>query len=185
MRYEKKTFDRRGIPTPKIDDKDKLLAEIAQLIVWAYNGACKPNPLPKELPAPYYKWKHGTLGYSLLSSETENFSSPTVLTIDEHICDFVEHIFLVLAGETSVKWNKVYRSDAVSYALERFFDVKVELSNIGPDHKTDRMGIPIPPARPTIWIDEQTIDDKSKEKLKGMGFERYTKADRPMWALEL
>ena len=168
--------------------RDKLLANIAQLIVGAYNGEQKPHRIPKEreVAPPYYRWKHSPEGYSLLTSETEDFSSPTVLLTDAHINDFVEHVFLVLAGDTTVKWNKIYTSKAVLLALEKYFGMKVDLSNIGPDHETEGIfGTPKLPIRPTIWVDHNIqVDDYNGDILLREGFKCY-KHDKEVWGLEL
>ena len=168
----------------EMNDNDKLLAEIAKLIVWAYNGERKPHIIPheKEVSPPYYRWKHSPLGYSLIISETEDFGSAKILTTNEHINDFVEHVFLVLVGDTSVEWTKIVNtSDAVKYALNKHFGMEVELSNIGYDHKFDTFGVPKLPIKPTIWAN-RIIDDTAFKEMEEKGFTYF---ERDLWEIEL
>ncbi len=187
MSEDKKSFDEMVIAY-EMGGRDKQLANIAQLIVGAYNGEQKPPVIPKEkeIAPPYYRWKHSTKGYSLLSSETEDFATASILVTDEHIYDFVEHVFLVLAGDTTVKWNKVYTSKAVLLALEKYFGMKVDLSNIGPEHETEGIfGTPKLPIRPTIWVEHNIqVDDYKRDILLREGFKCY-KHDKEMWGLVL
>ncbi len=170
----------------EMNDRDRQLANIAQIIISAYNGSYKPHPIPKEkeLAPPYYMWKHSKVGYSLITSQTEDFASPTVLVTDENINDFVEHVFLVLAGTTEVKWDKVYTSDAVKHALDKHFGMKVDLSNTGPNYETEGIfGTPKLPIRPTIWA---TVDLKANpDAWVTMEEKRFNYFDRNMWIIEL
>lgn len=126
VQQPKPTFDEKVLKY-KETDKDKLLAEIAQVIVGAYNGSYKPHLIPKEkeVAPPYYKWKHSSEGYSLVASETQDFEQSQVLTTDAYITDFIEHVFLVIAGNSSVKWEDVCKSSAVAHALEKYYESEV------------------------------------------------------------
>ena len=170
-------------------ERDKLLAEIAQVIVGAYNGSYKPHLIPKEkeVGPPYYRWKHGSEGYSLISSETQDFEHSQVLVTDERITDFIEHVFLVLAGNASVKWKNVCKSDAVNRALAKHFEMpditflRTEISNIGYKQYFNNLGNAV--SNPTIWI---TVDmNKSKDVWNVMELKGFTYLDRNLWYLEL
>ena len=115
------TYDEK-ILNYKMTEQDKELAEIAQVIVGAYNGSYKPHLIPKEreIAPPYYRWKHTSEGYSLISSETQDFEHPQILTTDENMSDFIEHVFLILAGNPSVKWDDICKSDAVNRTLAKY-----------------------------------------------------------------
>ena len=151
-------------------DNDQLLAEIAQIIVEAYNEECD-----HVLPDSNYVWKHTGEGYALLSSDTE--------ITDKYIYDFVEHVFRELAGKKDIKWNKVYTSKTVITALEKRFDMKIDLSNIGYNHKMDAMGNPELPPRPTIYA---SVDLKANpDAWNTMDEKGFTYLDRNMWMIEL
>ena len=117
------TFDEKILAYEQ-SDKDRILTDIAQTIIEAYNGSYKPHIIQN---LENITTKHTTEGYSLLKTEQEHLSEPKtwVLTTDENISDFIEHSFLVL-GKTSVKWKDVIVSKAVSHALEnKYYEASV------------------------------------------------------------
>lgn len=158
----------------KMNEEDERLANIAQLIIEAYNGSYKPPIILAGVPM-YVK--HTPKGYSLITSER----GERVETTDEHINDFVEHVFLVLAGNTDVKWTKINTSDAVKNALNKHYGMEVELSNVGYDHKFDMFGIPELPIKPTIWA-KRTVDDTAFKEMEDKGFTYF---ERNLWGIEL
>lgn len=172
-----KTFDEKVLAY-NMNSRDAQLANIAQLIIGAYNGSYKPPIIRADVPM-YVK--HTPEGYSLITSER----GERVETTDEHINDFVEHVFLVLAGKTDIEWNKVYISEAVKHALKKHFGMEVELSNVGHAHKVDSFGIPEPPIKPTIWVvHDVQVDYYMREILLREGFKCYSNG-RETWGLEL
>ena len=159
----------------KMNEEDERLANIAQLIIGAYNGSYKPPIIRAGMPM-YVK--HTPEGYSLITSEC----GERVETSDKHINDFVEHVFLVLAGDTSVTWTKIVNtSAAVKNALNKHFGMEVELSNVGYDHKFDMFGIPELPIKPTIWA-KRVIDETAFKEMEDKGFTYF---ERNLWGIEL
>lgn len=170
-------------------DNDKLLAEIAQIIVGAHNGSYKPHLIPKEkeVAPPYYRWVHSPEGYSLISSNTQDFEHPQILTTDGEIADFIGHVFLILAGDPSIKWDNIMESKAVSEELEKYFsksevhDIKIELSNKNHNNYFDDK--PAEQKSPTIWATVKIGDQKDVwEKMDMMGFTYF---DRNLWEIQL
>lgn len=119
------TFDEK-ILAYEMTDHDKLLAEIAEAIIGAYNGSYKPYIIQNLSNT---TTKHTPDGYSLLRTEQEHLSEPKtwVLTTDENISDFIEHSFLVL-GKTHVEWKDVEQSKAVLIALGKLLDMEIALT---------------------------------------------------------
>lgn len=119
------TFDEK-ILSYDMTDHDKLLAEIADIIIEAYNGSYKPHIVQNLSNA---ITKHTPNGYSLLRTEQEHLPEPKtwVLTTDESISDYIEHSFLIL-GKTSVKWRDVEQSKAVLIALGKMFGIEIALT---------------------------------------------------------
>ena len=113
------TFDEKILAYEQ-SDKDRILADIAQTIIEAYNGSYKPHIIQN---LENITTKHTTEGYSLLKTEQEHLSEPKtwILTTDESIPDYICHAFLVL-GKTSVKWEDVCKSSAVTHALEKYYE---------------------------------------------------------------
>lgn len=153
---------------------DKLLAEIAQLIIDTYNASYQPSIIPSGNPR-YVK--HTPEGYSFIATDPKD----TILTTTATINDFVEHVLRDLTGDTSAKWKEIYISDAVKNALNNHFAMKVDLSNIGPHHRFDAMGIPELPIHPTIWA-KRTIDENAFKEMEEKGFCYFA---RDMWEIEL
>ena len=166
-----KTFDEK-ILGYKESDKDKHLSKIAELIIGAYNGSYKPPIIQAGVPM-YVK--HTPEGYSLITSDRGD----RIETTDEYFSDFVEHVFLVLAGNTEVKWKWICESDAVTHALEKYFGIKVDLSYTGyyAALKSDVA------THPTIWA---AVDLKANPDawttMEEKGFDYF---DRNIWMIEL
>lgn len=177
------TFDEK-ILEYKESDKDKQLSEIALTIIEAYNGSYKPHifdGLAFHNSENYYDIKHTDEGYSLIytKAEKQNPSRKRVSATDKYFSDFVEHVFLVLAGNTEVKWKDVCESDAVIHALGKHFGIKVDLSYTGyyAALKSDVA------THPTIWA---TVDLKANPDawttMEEKGFDYF---DRNIWMIEL
>ena len=153
---------------------DELLAELAQLIIGAYNGSYKPPIIHAENPM-YVR--HSLKGYSCIVTE----GGENIISTDESINEFVERVFLILAGNTEVKWNRVCTSDAVKHALNKHFGMEVELSNVGYAHKFDVFGIPTLPIKPTIWA-KRVADDAAFKEMEDKGFTYF---ERDLWEITL
>lgn len=185
-REDKATFDDK-ILSYKMSDSDEKLSEIALTIIEAYNGSYKPHIFPAmdfhNDDVAYYDIIHTDEGYSLMFTKAEHYnpSRKRVVATDTNISDFLEHVFLVLGGSTSVKWAQVYTSDAVKQALNRHFDMEVELSNVGPEHKFDVMGMTELPITPTIWA-KRKVEDTAFKEMEEKGFCYF---DRDLWVIEL
>ncbi len=128
----------------EMTDKDNALANMARVIVGAFSGSYKPHLIlkGKEVAPPYYKWKHSPEGYSLISSDTEGLENVSVLVTDENINEFVEHVFLVLAGNPSVKWDIVMTSSAVSKAVVEWFGKWINEDLNDPEYKFEQLDNP-------------------------------------------
>lgn len=150
-----------------MSEKDKLLAEIAGVIIAAYNGSYKPHIISN----PHYKVTHGQKGYSLIEDSTE-------LVTDKRIDDFVEAVFYTLSGAT-VTWDKVWTSTAVKKGLERYFKVApIELTNASPTQDIDVNGEPMGLPEPTIWA-VSGLD----ATLESKGFTRFNRTN--LWTITL
>ncbi len=170
------TFDEKILAYEE-NNKDKMLSEIAQLIIEAYNGSYKPHLIQNIGGA---TTKHTSEGYSLLRTEQEHLPMPKtyVGTTDEKLSDYIHHAFLVL-GKTSVDWKDVCASDAVIHSLEKHFGMKVSLSNAGyyatKQHDTS--------LRPTIWAAVDLKQDPDAwAMMEAKGFDYW---DRNIWCIEL
>lgn len=162
--------------------QDKILSDVARTVVEAYNSSFKPHIISKEkeVALPYYRWKHTDKGYSLLSSDAEGFENASVLTTDENIGEFVEHVFCVLAGNTSVRWGSVCESDAVNKSLAKLFEtpgivfLQVELFNRCWDESKSTS---------TIWVAvNMKMSNNVSEIMKSKGFTYF---DVNLWSLQL
>ena len=151
-----------------MSEKDKLLAEIAGVIIAAYNGSYKPHIISN----PHYKVAHDQDGYSLIGAED------SVIIADKRIDDFVEAVFSELSGAT-VTWDKVWTSTAVKKGLERYFGVApIELTNASPTQDIDVNGEPMGLPEPTIWA-VSGLD----APLESKGFTRFNRTN--LWTITL
>lgn len=102
-----------------MSEEDEKLAFLARSIVVAYSGSYKPNIIRGNMLTvpPYYRWIHTPSGFFLIVSDTADFKTCKIIAQDETIGEFIEKVFSVMTGDSSVKASQVFESEAVKHAV--------------------------------------------------------------------
>jgi hypothetical protein len=165
--YNIMTFD-EIILASKTTFHDNELAQLATLILQAYNGSYKPHLIQKDIDG-YIK--HTKEGYSLISKEN---GKEIVLTTDSDLADFLEHVFLTLSGMKYLNIDEVCNNGNVKHVLEDKFGMKVNLSLAGHNDPYKEYTLS------SIWINNN--DWSIQKELENLGFYFY---DRDIWVITL
>ena len=152
----------------KMTDNDKMLSQLATLILQTYNGSFKPHLIQRDIDG-YVK--HTKVGYSLVSREKSN---EILLTTDSDLADFLEHVFLTLGGMKYLNIDDVCNNSSVKHVLKDRFGLDVNLSLAGHNDPYKEYTLS------SIWINN---NDWSRQKeLESLGFYFY---DRDIWVIKL
>jgi len=96
-------------------ETDKLMSDVAKIIINAYNTANKPWII-KDLKN-YTILHNDKKGYQLIK---DNGSEKIILLTNSNVVDFAHYVFIVL-GQCPVRRTTIVNSNAVNRELKRYF----------------------------------------------------------------